>query len=76
MPHCSGQPTRYAVCLPLNARWGSHFLPRIGTEVMVDFLDGDIDRPIVVGQAYNGADLPSFSEPVHDLLSKSARKAR
>lgn len=44
-----------------GANWGSHFLPRIGTEVMVDFLDGDIDRPIVVGQAYNGADLPPFS---------------
>lgn len=41
--------------------WGSHFLPRIGTEVLVDFLDGDIDRPIVVGQSYNGADLPPFS---------------
>jgi len=41
--------------------WGSHFLPRIGTEVLVDFLGGDIDRPIIVGQAYNGADLPPFS---------------
>lgn len=41
--------------------WGSHFLPRIGTEVLVDFLDGDIDRPIVIGQSYNGADLPPFS---------------
>ena len=44
-----------------GANWGSHFLPRIGTEVLVDFLDGDIDRPIVVGQNYNGADLPPFS---------------
>ena len=41
--------------------WGSHFLPRIGNEVLVDFIDGDIDRPIVVGQSYNGADLPPFS---------------
>ena len=41
--------------------WGSHFLPRIGSEVLVDFLDGDIDRPLIVGQAYNGADLPPFS---------------
>ncbi|PKO51584.1 MAG: type VI secretion system tip protein VgrG, partial [Betaproteobacteria bacterium HGW-Betaproteobacteria-21] len=41
--------------------WGSHFLPRIGTEVLVDFLDGDIDRPVIVGQSYNGADLPPFS---------------
>ncbi|MBS1139615.1 MAG: Rhs element Vgr protein [Proteobacteria bacterium] len=41
--------------------WGSHFLPRIGNEVLVDFLDGDIDRPVIVGQSYNGADLPPFS---------------
>ncbi|MBI2278034.1 MAG: type VI secretion system tip protein VgrG [Dechloromonas sp.] len=41
--------------------WGSHFLPRIGTEVAVDFLAGDIDRPIIVGQAYNGADRPPFA---------------
>nr|MBL8410023.1 type VI secretion system tip protein VgrG [Dechloromonas sp.] len=41
--------------------WGSHFLPRIGTEVLIDFLDGDIDRPVVAGQFYNGADLPPFS---------------
>lgn len=41
--------------------WGSHFLPRTGTEVLVDFIDGDIDRPLVVGQLYGGIDLPPFS---------------
>ena len=41
--------------------WGSHFLPRLDTEVLVDFLDGDIDRPIIAGQAHNGSDLPPFS---------------
>ena len=41
--------------------WGSHFLPRLGNEVLVDFIDGDIDRPVIVGQSYNGADLPPFS---------------
>ncbi|BAL23584.1 type VI secretion system Vgr family protein [Azoarcus sp. KH32C] len=44
--------------------WGSHFLPRIGTEVLVEFVDGDIDRPIVVGQLYNGEQLPPFSAGV------------
>jgi type VI secretion system secreted protein VgrG len=35
------------------------FTPRAGTEVLVDFLGGDIDRPIVIGQLHNGAhDLP------------------
>ncbi|WP_255553143.1 phage baseplate assembly protein V, partial [Denitromonas iodatirespirans] len=28
--------------------WGSHFLPRIGTDVLVDFIGGDIDRPVIV----------------------------
>lgn len=39
--------------------WGAVFTPRAGTEVLVDFVDGDIDRPLVVGQLHNGAhDLP------------------
>ena len=33
---------------------GSQFLPRIGQEVLVQFLENDIDRPIVVGALYNG----------------------
>ena len=39
--------------------WGAVFTPRAGTEVLVDFVDGDIDRPIIVGQLHNGQhDLP------------------
>jgi type VI secretion system secreted protein VgrG len=41
--------------------WGAVFLPRIGTEVLVDFLDGDIDRPLIVGQLYNEADPPPYA---------------
>ncbi|MEZ5351813.1 MAG: type VI secretion system tip protein TssI/VgrG [Bryobacteraceae bacterium] len=33
--------------------WGSFFLPRIGQEVVVSFLDGDPDRPLVTGCVYN-----------------------
>ena len=33
---------------------GSQFLPRIGQEVLVQFLENDIDRPIIVGTLYNG----------------------
>jgi type VI secretion system secreted protein VgrG len=33
---------------------GAQFLPRIGQEVLVNFMDGDIDRPVIVGALYNG----------------------
>jgi type VI secretion system secreted protein VgrG len=35
-------------------RWGHQFIPRIGMEVVVEFLEGDPDRPLVVGCVYNG----------------------
>ena len=40
------------------------FTPRIGTEVLVDFIEGDVDRPIIVGALYNGADTPPFAAGV------------
>jgi type VI secretion system secreted protein VgrG len=38
-------------------------IPRIGQEVIVDFLDGDIDRPIVTGMLYNADNMPPFKLP-------------
>lgn len=38
--------------------WGHQFIPRAGQEVLVNFLEGDIDRPIVTGVIYNGSHQP------------------
>jgi type VI secretion system secreted protein VgrG len=43
--------------------WGSMFIPRVGMEVLVAFLDGDPDRPICIGCVYNGAHRPPYDLP-------------
>jgi type VI secretion system secreted protein VgrG len=44
--------------------WGTQFTPRIGTEVLIDYLDADLDQPVIVAQLYNGADTPPFAAGV------------
>ncbi|MBP4049127.1 type VI secretion system tip protein VgrG [Chromobacterium violaceum] len=45
-----------------GAGFGHQFIPRIGQEVLVDFIEGDIDRPIITGVLYNGSHpTPNFS---------------
>ncbi|MDN0075984.1 type VI secretion system tip protein TssI/VgrG [Crenobacter sp. SG2303] len=45
-----------------GAGWGHQFIPRIGQEVLVDFIEGDIDRPVITGVLYNGSHpTPAFS---------------
>jgi type VI secretion system secreted protein VgrG len=43
--------------------WGSVFIPRIGMEVVVSFLEGDPDRPLVTGCVYNGDAMPPYALP-------------
>lgn len=38
-----------------GANWGGVAVPRVGSEVLIDFIDGNIDRPVVIGSLYNGA---------------------
>jgi type VI secretion system secreted protein VgrG len=59
----SGTWVRVAEALA-GPNWGTQFTPRIGTEVLVDFIEGDVDRPVVVAQLYTGSDLPPFAAGV------------
>ena len=45
--------------------WGAVYLPRIGHEVVVTFLEGDPDRPMVTGAVYNGLHSPPYALPEH-----------
>src|SRR5690606_20946379 len=54
--------------------WGFMFIPRIGMEVVVSFLGGDPDRPIVTGCVYNGANTPPY--PLPDEKTKSTIKTK
>ncbi|MFC5476862.1 type VI secretion system Vgr family protein [Massilia suwonensis] len=53
--HAGASGTWVRVVTPLaGANWGSNMLPRVGQEVLVDFIEGDIDRPVVIGSLHNG----------------------
>jgi type VI secretion system secreted protein VgrG len=45
-----------------GAAWGAVFIPRVGQEVLVQYVEGDPDRPIVVGTVYNGDNRPPYSQ--------------
>jgi type VI secretion system secreted protein VgrG len=46
-----------------GATWGVQFVPRIGMEVLVTFLGGDVDRPVVTGCLYNALNPTTFDLP-------------
>ncbi len=54
--------------------WGSFFLPRIGHQVLVSFLGGDPDQPVVVGSLYNAVNMPQIKLP--DDKTQSAMRTR
>lgn len=57
-----------------GAKWGAMHIPRIGQEVIVDFLEGDPDRPIVTGRVYNADNMPPYGLP--DNKTQSGIKSR
>ena len=54
-------------------KWGTMFIPRIGMEVIVDFLEGDPDQPIITGCVYNPDAMPPYALP--DEKTKSTMKS-
>jgi type VI secretion system secreted protein VgrG len=49
--------------------WGSVSIPRIGQEVIVDFLEGDPDQPIITGRVYNADQMPPYGLPAGGVVS-------
>lgn len=56
-----------------GSQWGGIHIPRVGMEVVVNFLDGDPDRPIIVGAVYNPNTMPPYDLP--DEKTKSTIKS-
>ena len=57
--------------------WGAHYIPRVGQEVIVTFMEGDPDRPIVIGSVYNGNTPTPYALPDNKtrsgILSRSSK---
>ncbi|MBI3777291.1 MAG: type VI secretion system tip protein VgrG, partial [Gammaproteobacteria bacterium] len=56
-----------------GAGWGAMFIPRIAQEVVVDFIEGDPDRPIITGRVFHGTNRPPCKLP--DEKTKSTIKS-
>ena len=52
-----------------GAGWGAHYWPRVGQEVLVAFMEGDPDHPLVVGSVYNSKHMPPYDLPAHKTRS-------
>ena len=48
-----------------GTEFGAMALPRVGHEVIVSFLEGDPDRPVITGRVYHGGNLPPYELPEH-----------
>jgi len=49
--------------------WGGIHIPRIGQEVVVDFLEGDPDQPLIIGRVYHAESMPPWGLPAKKVVS-------
>jgi type VI secretion system secreted protein VgrG len=63
-----------------GGKWGAMNIPRVGQEVIVTFLDGDPDRPIISGRVYNSKNQPPYNLPADKtkstLMSNSTKNGQ
>jgi len=57
-----------------GSNWGTIFIPRVGQEVVVQFLEGDPDQPLVTGSLYNADQMPPYTLP--ENMTQSGIKTR
>lgn len=78
--NCGNKDDTNSIYIPVAQIWagkgyGTMFIPRVGMEAVVAFLDGDPDRPIVIGTIYNPAEPIPYNQPakkdVSTILSRS-----
>ncbi|MBN2131063.1 MAG: type VI secretion system tip protein VgrG [Sedimentisphaerales bacterium] len=50
-------------------KWGAMYIPRIGQEVIVEFLEGDPDQPIITGRVYNAQSMPPYDPKANKTVS-------
>ena len=49
--------------------WGAIYTPRVGQEIIVEFLEGDPDKPIITGRVYNNQAMPPYKLPSNKTMS-------